>query len=211
VGNQNGIAISLHNLGMAARYEGNLDQAIPYCEEALALYRELGSSWGIATALHTLGCAKLDLGEEMQAEALLEASLQLQEALGNRRNLAWTWLSLAELALQRKEWETARQRQRQALAVFRSLGSRRGTIAALNSLAYTAMEMNDAARAVRLFAFTDSVEREHRPCYAESEVRQRAHTLTALQAHLGARDFARAQMEGRLLTWNEAVEQAGNV
>jgi predicted ATPase/class 3 adenylate cyclase len=82
---------------------GDVPDARPWAEEALALHRELGDDWGTALALNGLGGQCVEEGDPGRAVPLLEEALERFRDLGDRNmalmtlsNLAWAHAELGE-------------------------------------------------------------------------------------------------------------------
>jgi hypothetical protein len=99
LGERQGAAYTLHQLGMIARDRGDLATARRLAEESLTEFRALGHQRGIAYALTRLGHVLHQAGEGRAARAALGESLELQAALGDKRGLAVVFEELAPCAL----------------------------------------------------------------------------------------------------------------
>jgi len=94
LGDERGIAVSLHQLGMLHEWQGNLGEAQAKYEQSLAINMELSDKLGIAHSLHQLGMIHQE--QESYREALEKwvQALTLWEQLGSpdaekaRHNLA---------------------------------------------------------------------------------------------------------------------------
>ncbi len=68
IGEQNGVATSIINLGVDAYYAGDYPQARTHCAAGLAIFRELKHRRDIAFTLIHLGKMQVALREYPQAE-----------------------------------------------------------------------------------------------------------------------------------------------
>jgi non-specific serine/threonine protein kinase len=98
VGDPDGIAALLANLGYGALLRGEHPKAIAYCEESLALYREIGSKLGSANVLGILGRSVLERGDSARASRLLREGLALNREVGNKWYIAECLEGLAGVA-----------------------------------------------------------------------------------------------------------------
>jgi DNA-binding CsgD family transcriptional regulator/tetratricopeptide (TPR) repeat protein len=107
VGDRDGIAALLGNLGYVAYIKGDFAETVARSEESLALYRELRSFPGMASQLGNLGRALLELGEFERAEVLLKEGLILSRESGNKWYVFVALEGLAGAATARRRWEHA--------------------------------------------------------------------------------------------------------
>jgi tetratricopeptide (TPR) repeat protein len=94
LGNQGGIASSLHNLAVLVQDQGNLDEARRLYKESQEINKKLGDQDGIAGSLHQLGSLAEDQGDKAEAARLFGEALTIFEKLKSpkagkaRRSLA---------------------------------------------------------------------------------------------------------------------------
>ena len=82
-----GVAYSLHNLGLIALNQGNVERAKPYYEQGQALFHELGNKFGIASSHLYFGYLAMLEGNDARAQILFEQALALAPEVGPK------WLS----------------------------------------------------------------------------------------------------------------------
>ncbi|HZG66128.1 MAG TPA: AAA family ATPase, partial [Herpetosiphonaceae bacterium] len=88
LGDTEGVAEAMSDLGIALRDLGDYSRAELILEVALELHRSLGIPRGVAVATHMLGCIARNRGHATRAEALLGESLALYQALGDEYGMA---------------------------------------------------------------------------------------------------------------------------
>ena len=123
LGDQQGIASSLHQLAMLAQDTGDLAEARRLYEQSLQIKRELGDKQGIASTLHQLAKLAQDTGDLAEARRLYEQSLQINRELGDKQGVAITLAQMALLEEQEDHVSTALSLIRQAEQLFTELGS----------------------------------------------------------------------------------------
>ncbi len=96
LGDQPGIAFSLHLLGGSLWVRGNPAAGRALVEESLALFRTLGDNYQIAWALYQLGMISSSQGEYDRARALFEESLALHRQIKHQRGIAFSLTHLAQ-------------------------------------------------------------------------------------------------------------------
>ncbi len=79
-----------HHRGVIFWYKGELDQALEYHQESLAISETLGDQYGVAGALNNLGLVFWSKGDYNQAIEYYQRSLAIREQQGNRRFIATT-------------------------------------------------------------------------------------------------------------------------
>jgi tetratricopeptide (TPR) repeat protein len=82
IGNRQGIAASLDNLGNVARVQGEYEAAWALYEECLAIFRELGDRRSIAGSLESLAHLATEQAQPRRAATLIGAAEALREVLG---------------------------------------------------------------------------------------------------------------------------------
>jgi tetratricopeptide (TPR) repeat protein len=113
----------LGNLGLAYSALGQVEKAIDYYEQALAIAREIGHRQGEGNHLGNLGLAYRDLGQVEKAIDYYEQALAIDREIGYRQgegadlgNLGLAYSDLGQV-------EKARQCLRQSLAIFEEIKS----------------------------------------------------------------------------------------
>jgi predicted ATPase len=100
LGDRQGEADSLVNLGYASLYDGRFDEARPLYEESLAINRLLDNQQGIADATSHLGVIAFYQGDYGAATEYHNESLAIWRTLGDRKGIAYALRHLADTALQ---------------------------------------------------------------------------------------------------------------
>ena len=150
LGDGQGVAGSLTNLGIVADRQGNYEQAATLFEAAVALARERGDTLQIAKTLGNLAAARGRRGDLAREEALLSEALALFRALGDRQSIAVALDNLGLGALRQGHLGRAVAWHEEALAQFRALGDRHGIVTSLTNLGSVALARGDHGRAAAL-------------------------------------------------------------
>jgi predicted ATPase/class 3 adenylate cyclase/DNA-binding CsgD family transcriptional regulator len=108
-----------------ARLDDDLDRAAAFCEESLALYRELGDVVGIASCLHVLADIASGRGNLAEARALGEESLRLFRETDDKRSAAYLLFHLGSVAVEQGEYARARDLLDESLTLNKELGNTR--------------------------------------------------------------------------------------
>lgn len=104
-GKPKGLAVCLRNAGEAYRMLDNPSAAIPLCEEALALYRQLEDPEGIASLTRALARNHLALGSLKTAQRFFEDALRAYRSLGNKGGAADCERALIEVSTRLRSGE----------------------------------------------------------------------------------------------------------
>jgi tetratricopeptide (TPR) repeat protein len=144
-------AAALNRAGNLAANLGDVDQAIAFYEESLALRRAGDDRRAIANTVHNLAIVVYDAGDFARAEALYDESHAIYRELGDRQGVAASLLSLGVLAVHQRDYGRAAAVTEECLAIFRALGEQRSVGLALMNLGQIACLRRDFETA-RAFA-----------------------------------------------------------
>ncbi|MBA2278275.1 MAG: tetratricopeptide repeat protein [Chloroflexia bacterium] len=101
VGDQDGIADELNNLGLLPLIQGNRAEARELLERSLALRRVIGDKSGMPNTLSNLGDIALYEGDLDAAEQFHREALAVREELHNQRGIAFSCHNLGIVAFHR--------------------------------------------------------------------------------------------------------------
>jgi predicted ATPase len=172
-------ARSLSSLAMLALFEGDLERARRFGEDALALYEDLGDKSGIGNALTSLGRAAVELGELDEAARVHTRALALFRELGERHRISVALTNLTEVALQRGDYEISESNAREVLAIGQELGDEQVMAIALQHLGLAALGRNRPEEAGERFSESLALSRELEPRLAISALLGLAAVLTS--------------------------------
>jgi tetratricopeptide (TPR) repeat protein/transcriptional regulator with XRE-family HTH domain len=134
VGDRNGQAGALSNLGYLRRVTGDYPAGAQALEEALRIYRDVGDRNGQAGALLHLGAVRRVTGEHPAAVRALEEALVIYRDLGDRNGQAGALLYLGAVRRAMGDYPAGAQMLGEALGIYRDLGDRGGQATAFNEL-----------------------------------------------------------------------------
>jgi non-specific serine/threonine protein kinase len=201
-------AQALYLLSFAARNCGDRVAAVALAEQALALYRQLGSPGLLALSLHRLGNELDGVGELDRAEVVLTEALPLGRETGYAAGQAQTITMLAGVARSRGDLALAVERYRERLTRFVDVGQRWDIVGALFGLAEIAFVAGEAERAARLAGAAEALSETigFAPYGHGSDI---AATLTrGLSEALDEHALARAWEAGRNMPLADAIAEA---
>ena len=202
-GDERGIAVLLHRLGVVALVLGKGD-ARGLLEESLEIFKRTGSRRGEGEAIGSLGHVEHVEGNFEVALARLEESAAIVAPFG------FTWwqmnmyASIAECALELGRVSEAMDRAREALAIAGELGERQGIVYCLALLSWGAAANGDPVHAGRLWGAIEA-EEERGPIGAWQNERETY--ASKVYADAGV-ELERGLAEGRRLSLESAVAEA---
>jgi predicted ATPase/DNA-binding XRE family transcriptional regulator len=199
---------TLHNLGMVAAWQGDLDIARAAAEEAITWGRGSSQHTMIAAPLRELGAIAYRQGDYTTARRLLDESVALWQQVGVQTAAAQTLPILGRLALAEGKPREAVDWFRRTLTIGKETGSAAFVPPAISGLAAVAQEQGEPDRAARLFGAAEVLGEATR--WPMGALYRDEHTarVTALRDQLGAPAFTAAWAAGRALSTEEAVDEA---
>jgi non-specific serine/threonine protein kinase len=157
LGDEHGVAMALLDLGHAAHYREEGEQAAELYYECLAIYRKIGDAPGEAAALTGLAVLARNRGDLAGARTLGEESLTIYRSLGDSRSVALCLNNLGRVARDQAEWREATELCVESMNLFGELGDRWGVAMVLANLAIQAHRLGDAERALSLFGASEAL------------------------------------------------------
>ncbi len=93
---------------------GRWEEALPWFDQAIAIFSELSARWEIADARAARGITKRELGRLDDAEDDLRSAIRIAEELGDRQIPGWTWRALALVSEKRGDQAEAEERHKRS-------------------------------------------------------------------------------------------------
>jgi tetratricopeptide (TPR) repeat protein len=133
LGDENGIAMVLAALAIAAHKGGRSAEARSYAEESLRIWKELGSGTFIL-GLHNFANIATRQGDFKTARVAYEMTLDAFRSTGDQRGMAVALNGLGDVAVASGDNAGARELYKQSLAQFRQIEDLWGIAAVLRDL-----------------------------------------------------------------------------
>jgi tetratricopeptide (TPR) repeat protein len=151
LGNQGGVALTLHELGRISQTQGDLTNAQKLYNESLEISKELGNLSAVAITLHHLAMIAQKQGDLEEARRLYNESLTIEKKVGDKRSLSMTLHQLGRLAQLQQDLVEAKRFYNESLEISKELGNLSGIALALHQLGRLAENSGDLAEAARLW------------------------------------------------------------
>jgi predicted ATPase/serine/threonine protein kinase len=208
LGRQQDLALHLLNLGAALVLSGDLDGAEAVYEESRSLSREFRYLRMSSLSNHNLAEVAQRRGNNERAEELFRAALDEAREVGDNKIALACLVSLGRLALERGDFEGTHARYAEAISAdpgfkYRSLLTEMldgyACVAAARGKLRTALHLWGAAEALR-----EAI--EYKLSQAERDAAEAY--LSPARRRLGEAEAARAELEGRAMTLEDALREA---
>jgi CHAT domain-containing protein/Tfp pilus assembly protein PilF len=134
VGNRNGEALALNDIGRAYGDLRRPQKALEVFNQALPLWREAGNRRGEALTLNNMGRVYSDLGQEQQALELFNQALPIWREAGNHHGEASTLNAMGRVYSDMGQEQKALELFNQALPYWREAADRNGEALTLDNL-----------------------------------------------------------------------------
>jgi predicted ATPase/DNA-binding SARP family transcriptional activator/DNA-binding CsgD family transcriptional regulator len=209
LGDTNGAAFALYNLGMVAIYDHmRADEAWALFEESLALRRELGDKTGTGRALQKMGLISVVRHDFGLAEKLHEESLGLAHNTDDKVGATLAlWLGgLASLGLH--DYQSAWERCTEGLILARQGGYTHAIALMMHALAALAGVQGQPVRSARLWGAAESTLDGLGFSLGPAERSHYAPYVAAARARLDEKAWEAAWAEGKAMPPEDAIDYA---
>lgn len=204
LGDRMGIAFTLGCLGDLEKH-GDIPRAIRYCQEEMAIYRELGNLGETAHALHRMGNLHYIQGDYEPARRAYAEALGFFRSLQSDVGFAYVRMNLGSALFHLGEAAAAMELYREALPLYLQTRNDEGIVWALERLAIVEALQGDARKAARLMG-TASTMRERlgipMPVFDREDFEA---ALSELRAKPGEAAFTDEFEAGRSMTLEQAL------
>ena len=148
LGNRQGEARSLGNLGNVAYAQGRYLQAIDWHQQSLAIAQEIGDRPSESASLGNLGLAYDSLGQYQRAIELQQQALAIDRELGDREGEATSLNNLGLAYRSLGQYQLALEVHQQSLAIKREMGNRSGEVDSLGNLGLIYLSLGQYQQAI---------------------------------------------------------------
>ena len=157
LGDKEGVAASLYNLGSLAVDQGDYPSARALNEQSLAIYRELGHKGGVANSLDGLGSIAEYQGNYALARSLKEESLAISRGTGDIWAVAGTLGNLGLVTYLQGDYAAARPLLKESLELSQKLGDKDSIAYFLQVVAALTAAEGRPEQAARLYGAAEAL------------------------------------------------------
>jgi predicted ATPase/DNA-binding XRE family transcriptional regulator len=147
LGDDQGVAALLSNLGNVARTLGEYDEAWSLQKESLEMRRALADKAGMALSLSNLGNVAQLMGRREESARYQEESLVLLRELGDQQAIATSLNNLAAVVAELGQQDKALDLLDESLRIRRQLGDKRGIGKTLLNLGNLLVDLGEYSQA----------------------------------------------------------------
>lgn len=208
LGDRAGVASSLNRLGEISLDQADYGRAAVLLDQSLSLFSELHDKGGIAHVLDNLGLLARSQGNNDHAGELFQRSLAISEELGVKNGIGMSLAHMSDVALRQGDTKRAATLYMESLAIRKELGDRRGISECISGLAIVAQSSGQYKRAAQLLGAAEALRESNEIALPPHERAKHEHNITSLRSRAGEAEAADAWSQGRMMTWEKAVEYA---
>ena len=208
LGDEEGAATTLLNLGVAVMVRGELERATSLIEDGLPLFRESGDKWGLARSLLCLGLVAMFREDYERAKALTEEGLAISRESGDVwcSNMALNQMAL--MALLREDFGRTEALGKESLELSRRSGMVHHIAFALHTAAALAGSRGQPVRSARLWGAAEALREAIGTAFSPMEQRVYEPYMAAARDQVEDAAWETAWSEGRAMDTDEAIEYA---
>ncbi len=210
LGDEEGIARAIAELGGVAIAQQDLDRAAARYEEAVPLFRNQGQTSRLAASLGNLGTIAQMRGDRTTAVGYYAEAIDASRLAGDQDGTAVNLHNLARTELSLGRLEKGLESLRESLAIGRRLGYQEVIAYCISGFAEAAMLEEDTTRAAVLLGASEGLFAElgaiPSPDEAEAQQRVTAYVLEGL----GPERAAELRSEGAALTLDELLDRVAS-
>ncbi|GAA4743404.1 LuxR family transcriptional regulator [Nocardioides endophyticus] len=211
VGDHATTAHAISTLGVAALFDGQLEDAVEKLTRGTLLERQIGENAPyLVDSLINLGLALSAADRLPEARLVLEEARTLCEASREQLLLSWTLIFLGLTHLREGRLPEAVSLARDGLSLKRSVGNNQGVTWAVEILASAAVRAGDGTRAATLLGYCDARATDFGPPFHGFPGMVTWHDEAVARAReaIGATAFAEAARRGAKFSLDELISLA---
>ena len=143
VGDRNGQANMLRNLGTVRLMQGDLSGALGHYQDALKLARQVGNRYSEGAVINQIASALERQGRHKEALNEYQKSLTIMREIGNRFAQSLLLNNIANILWAQGDLQTAQQMYEQVTAITQELGDKSGDAGAAINMAHIHLQQGD--------------------------------------------------------------------
>lgn len=199
LGDKQGIARVLFDLGWIALDQGNWLEATRFNKQSLALARKEDDHLGMYRALSNLGWTRLCTGEPDQAATLFTEAHKIARQAGHTKGMALSVTNLGWVALEKGKLTTAEVQVKEGLRLSQLLGEREVLAECLEILVIAALKRGQYRRATLLSGAAHTLWTALRIVRSPTQYSTSTHAAAVANLHqnLSDEDFSTTWKQGQ--------------
>jgi serine phosphatase RsbU (regulator of sigma subunit)/TPR repeat protein len=134
IGNKNGIAAGLNNIGILYQDQGDIPKALDYFHKSLKIVEEIGIQKGIATSINNIGNVYEGQEDLPKALAYYHKSLKIREEMGYEKGIAGSLHSIGTINKKQGDLPKALAYFHKSLKIGKEIGDKNGVANSLYSI-----------------------------------------------------------------------------
>jgi tetratricopeptide (TPR) repeat protein len=210
LGDEEGIARAIAELGGVAIAEQDLDRAAALYDEAVPLFRSQGQLSRVAASLGNLGTIAHMRGDPDTAVRYYTEAIEASRAAGDEDGSAVNLHNLGRSEFALGRLEEGRQALRESLSIGLRLGYREVIAYCIGGFAEASMLEGDAARAAVLLGTAEELFTELGAIPSPDEAQAQQRITDHVLERLGPERAAALRSEGAAMTLDELVEDVAS-
>ncbi len=210
LGDEEGIARGIAEVGSIAIAEQDLDRAAALYEEAVPLFRSQGKLSRVAASLGNLGTIAHMRGDHATAVRYYAEAIDASREAGDEDGSAVNLHNLARAELALGRTEQGLEALRESLAIGRRLGYREVIAYCLAGLAELAMLENDPTRAATMLGASGGLFSEIGASLSPDEAQTQERITAYVCAELGAERVDELRVEGAAVPLDELLDDVAS-
>ena len=204
-----GMSLAEQQLAHINYRRGNFEEARERAGYVLQHASRSADTWRRLQAHALLGEIARASGDNEAAETSCNEALELARAAGHQSLLAWGLRDMGYIALSQGDLQRADASFRESLHIFRTLGYLLGVACCLAGFAAISAAQGQYRTAARLYGASDAELTRLHMVLAPADKRAMDDMLCALRSNLDEIELEIAIHEGRNLTPDDALQEAG--
>ncbi len=198
-------------MGIVARLSGDFEEARNLHEKGLDIRKKLSDRWAIGVSLNNLGNVALDLGHLTEARSYLEEAVSLQREVGDKYYIANALNNLANGIRDQGDFPHAYQLYQESLKLNSLLGDRWAMAYLFEDIAHLACLHEKYSQTLMLIGAAEELRKAINAPLSKNELKKMEKFLYPLKVELSVEKQEEFLQNGRLLSLEEAIEQANNI
>jgi non-specific serine/threonine protein kinase len=211
VGDQEGAANAIRNLGWVAIRTGDYAKAQERLEEALNIYRQIDNKERIASCLSGLGEVAVRVGDYERAKLILEESLQLRRELKHKWGISASLGTLGWVALRQGDFKQVKSYLGESLTVRQDLGDKGGIAWCLEKLAEATILEGSPEKGASLYGAAAALRRSIDSVIDPADQREYERLISSIHEQIGEEEFQTAWDIGSSMQLDALIKLAVEV